>query len=52
MPDIVISLLPARMHHLVAETCVEIGKKHGNCILSLPRHQSPGRRSQEKGYCA
>ncbi len=40
--DIVISLLPARMHYLVAEACVELGKNMVTASYLSPASQGPG----------
>ena len=44
--DIVISLLPARMHHLVAEACVDIGRN-----MVTASYLSPAIRALDKTAC-
>lgn len=46
---IVISLLPARMHHLVAETCVEIGRNMVTASYLSPAIKALDGAAKEKG---
>jgi len=46
---IVISLLPARMHHLVAETCVEIGRNMVTASYLSPDIRALDKAAREKG---
>ena len=46
---IVISLLPARMHHLVAETCVEIGRNMVTASYLSPAIKKLDGAAKEKG---
>lgn len=46
---IVISLLPARMHHLVAETCVEIGRNLVTASYLSPDIKALDQAAREKG---
>ncbi len=46
---IVISLLPARMHHLVAETCVEIGRNMVTASYLSPAIKALNGAAKEKG---
>jgi saccharopine dehydrogenase-like NADP-dependent oxidoreductase len=47
--DIVISLLPARMHHLVAEACVEIGKNMVTASYLSPTIKALDSEARKKG---
>jgi len=47
--DIVISMLPARMHHLVAETCVETGRNLVTASYLTPAIRSLDKKAREKG---
>jgi saccharopine dehydrogenase-like NADP-dependent oxidoreductase len=47
--SIVISLLPARMHHLVAEACVEIGKNMVTASYLSPAIKALDKAAKEKG---
>lgn len=47
--SIVISLLPARMHHLVAETCVEIGRHLVTASYLTPAIRTLHEAAREKG---
>jgi len=47
--NIVISLLPARMHHLVAETCVELGKNMVTASYLSPAIKALDEKAREKG---
>ncbi len=47
--DIVISLLPARMHHLVAETCVKIGKNMVTASYLSSEIQAMDNAARKKG---
>jgi saccharopine dehydrogenase-like NADP-dependent oxidoreductase len=47
--DIVISLLPARMHHLVAEACVELGKNMVTASYLSPAIKALDASAREKG---
>ncbi|MEN8156138.1 MAG: saccharopine dehydrogenase C-terminal domain-containing protein [Bacteroidota bacterium] len=46
---IVISLLPARMHHLVAEACVELGKNMVTASYLSPEIKALDNAAREKG---
>jgi saccharopine dehydrogenase (NADP+, L-glutamate forming) len=46
---IVISLLPARMHHLVAESCVEIGKNMVTASYLSPAIKALDKSARKKG---
>ncbi len=46
---IVISLLPARMHHLVAETCVEVGRNMVTASYLSPGIKAMDSESRKKG---
>lgn len=46
---IVISLLPARMHHLVAESCVEVGRNMVTASYLSPSIKSLDKAAKEKG---
>ncbi len=47
--QIVISLLPARMHHLVAETCVEIGRNMVTASYLSPAIKAMDSAAKKKG---
>ncbi|MDX2430194.1 MAG: saccharopine dehydrogenase C-terminal domain-containing protein [Bacteroides sp.] len=47
--DIVISLLPARMHYLVAETCVELGKNMVTASYLSPAVRALDEAARKKG---
>jgi saccharopine dehydrogenase (NAD+, L-glutamate forming) len=47
--DIVISLLPARMHHLVAESCVESGKNMVTASYLSPAIKALDQQARKKG---
>ena len=47
--QIVISLLPARMHHLVAESCVEIGRDMVTASYLSPAIKALDRKAKKKG---
>lgn len=47
--DIVISMLPARMHHLVAESCVEIGRNMVTASYLSPAIKALDTRARKKG---
>jgi len=47
--DIVISLLPARMHYLVAETCVELGKNMVTASYLSPAIKALDEAARKKG---
>ena len=47
--SIVISLLPARMHHLVADSCVEIGRNMVTASYLSPAIRSLDQKARKKG---
>lgn len=47
--DIVISLLPARMHYLVAESCVELGKNMATASYLSPAIKALDEAAKKKG---
>jgi saccharopine dehydrogenase-like NADP-dependent oxidoreductase len=47
--DVVISLLPAGLHHMVAETCVELGKNMVTASYLSPAIKKLDRAAREKG---
>jgi saccharopine dehydrogenase-like NADP-dependent oxidoreductase len=47
--DIVISMLPARMHHLVAETCVETGRNLVTASYLTPAIRRLDKEAKKKG---
>jgi len=47
--DIVVSLLPARMHHLVAETCVELGRNMVTASYLSPAIRALDQKAKDKG---
>ncbi len=47
--DIVVSLLPARMHHLVAETCVELGRNMVTASYLSPAIRAMDQNARKKG---
>ena len=47
--DIVISLLPARMHHLIAETCVELGRNMVTASYLSPAIRALDQHARKKG---
>jgi len=47
--SIVISMLPARMHHLVAESCVELGKNMVTASYLSPAIKALDREASKKG---
>ena len=49
LAQIVISMLPARMHHLVAETCVEVGRDMVTASYLSPAIKALDGAAKEKG---
>jgi saccharopine dehydrogenase-like NADP-dependent oxidoreductase len=47
--DIVVSLLPARMHHLVAETCVDLGRNMVTASYLSPAIRALDQNARKKG---
>ncbi|MCB2197599.1 MAG: saccharopine dehydrogenase NADP-binding domain-containing protein [Bacteroidetes bacterium] len=47
--DVVISMLPARFHHLVAEKCIEFGKHMVTASYVSPEVKSLDKEAKEKG---